>query len=129
MSVILGKNVYIYDSTVQGAAIVAAAKSCTISKSVDIIEKASTTQGSAKEFTTGRYEWEVSINHLVVSTAPFEGILMLGNTYGLEITIGNDTIGYTTKTGNAICTQADIQGATGNLATGSVKFKGTGLLV
>ena len=124
MSVILGKNVYIYDSTVQGAAIVAAAKSCTISKSVDIIEKASTTQGSVKEFTTGRYEWEVSINHLVVSTAPLEGILMVGNTYGLEINIGG-----VTKTGNAICTQADIQGATGNLATGSVKFKGTGLLV
>ena len=124
MSVILGKNVYIYDSTVQGAAIVAAAKSCTISKSVDIIEKASPTQGSAKEFTTGRYEWEVSINHLVVSTAPFEGILMVGNTYGLEINIGGSI-----KTGNAICTQADIQGATGNLATGSVKFKGTGLLV
>lgn len=128
MSVILGKNVYIYDSTVQGAAIVAAAKSCTISKSVDIIEKASTTQGSAKEFTTGRYEWEVSINHLVVSTAPFEGILMVGNTYGLEINIETN-IGVVKKTGNAICTQADIQGATGNLATGSVKFKGTGLLV
>ena len=91
---------------------------------MDIIEKASTTQGSVKEFTTGRYEWEVSINHLVVSTAPLEGILMVGNTYGLEINIGG-----VTKTGNAICTQADIQGATGNLATGSVKFKGTGLLV
>lgn len=123
MGVILGKNIFIYAGDSGTSPIIAAAKSCTISSSCDLIEKASSYQGTSKEFIAGREEWEVSLDHLVSSGAPFEGLLKVRGTYTLSIVINN-----TRKTGTAICQHADIKGAVGGLGTGSVKFKGTGAL-
>lgn len=122
MAVVLGKNVFIYNSASGTTPIIAAAKSCTISKKCDIVEKASATSATDKSFVAGRTEWEVTINHLVTG-APFDGILKVGGTYTLSILIGT-----TRKTGSAICVQADLGGTVRSLATGSVKFKGTGAL-
>ena len=121
MSVVLGKNVFIYAGQTGTTPIIAASKSCTISRKVDLYEKASSTQSTAKEFITGRSEWEVTLSHLVVSDAPFDGILKVGSSYTLSMVIGS-----TRKYGTAICVQADLSAPVGNLATGSVKFKGTG---
>ena len=123
MSVVLGKNVFIYAGQTGTTPIIAASKSCTISRKVDLYEKASSTQSTAKEFITGRSEWEVTLSHLVVSDAPFDGILKVNQSYTVRVDVGG-----TTKSGTAICMQADIQGAVGSLATGSVKFKGSGPL-
>ena len=123
MAVVLGKNVFIYNSASGTTPIIAAAKSCTISKKCDIVEKASATSATDKSFVAGRTEWEVTINHLVPTGAPFDGILKVGGTYTLSILIGT-----TRKTGSAICVQADLGGTVRSLATGSVKFKGTGAL-
>ena len=124
MALIHGRNIKILDGGATGTpAIIAAAKSCTISKTADTIEKASATQQSAKEYIAGRTGWEVSLSHLVTSDAPFDGVLKVGNTYTLRIDIGS-----TTQQGTAICTQADIAGTVGNLATGNVKFLGSGEL-
>jgi hypothetical protein len=122
--VIKGKNIFIYNGNSSSTtAIIAAAKSCTISKKIDIIERASSTQAVAKEYVTGRYEWEVSLDHLVTNGAPFQGVLAVGQTYTVSILIGSTRMG-----GQAICTQADISGAVGGIGKGSVKFKGTGRL-
>lgn len=123
MSVILGKNIFIYSGSTGTTPLIAAAKSCTISKKIDLFEKASSTQADAKEFTTGRYEWEMSLDHLVSSGAPFDGLLKVGQEYTISVVIENSR-----QTGKAICQQADISGPTGGLGKGNVKFKGNGKL-
>ena len=119
----LGKDVQIYSGSSGTSPLIAMAKTCTISKKCGIIEKASATNATSKEFIADREEWEISLGHLVSSSAPFEGLLKVRGTYGISVVIGT-----TRKTGTAICTQAEITGSVGSLATGSIKFKGTGPL-
>ena len=119
----LGKNIQIYAGSSGTSPLIAMAKTCTISKKCGLIEKASATNATSKEFIADREEWEISLGHLVSSSAPFEGLLKVRGTYGISVVIGT-----TRKTGTAICTQAEITGSVGSLATGSIKFKGTGPL-
>lgn len=123
MSIVLGKNIFIYSGSSGTSPIIAAAKSCSISSKCDILEKASSTQNTTKEFIAGRDEWEVSLDHLVTSGAPFEGLLKVRQTYTISVVIAG-----VRKYGTAICQQADIQGAIGSLGRGSVRFKGSGVL-
>ena len=123
MSVVLGKNIFIYSGNSGTTPIIAAAKSCTISSKCDLIEKASSTQGTSKEYVPGRDEWDVSLDHLITSGIPFDGLLKVRQTYIISIVING-----VRKTGTAICQQADIQGAVGSIGRGSVKFKGSGPL-
>ncbi len=123
MAVVLGRNVFIYNGSSGTSPIIAAAKSCTVSKKCDTVEKASSTSATCKEFRAGRSEWEVSMSHLVTTSAPFDGLLKVGNTYTLSIMIGS-----TRKTGTAICVSADIGSPVDGLAKGNVKFQGTGPL-
>ena len=123
MGIVHGRNIKIYSGASGTTALIAAAKSCTVSLKGDLIEKSSESQQQYREYIPGRMDWEISISHLVTSSAPFDGILKVNQTYTLRIDIGG-----TVKQGTAICVQADIQGAVGSLATGNVKFKGSGLL-
>ena len=123
MAVILGKNIFIYAGSTGTSPIIAAAKSCTISLKCDLIEKASATQGTSKEYVAGRDEWDVSLDHLISTGAEFEGLLKVSGEYTLSIVING-----VRKYGKAICAQADIRGSVGSLGTGSVKFKGSGPL-
>jgi hypothetical protein len=119
----LGKDVQIYAGSSGTSPLIAMAKTCTISKKCGLIEKASATNATSKEYIADREEWEISLGHLVSSSAPFEGLLKVRGTYGISVVIGS-----TRKTGTAICTQAEITGSVGSFATGSIKFKGTGPL-
>ncbi len=123
MSVVLGKNIFIYSGSSGTSPIIAAAKSCSISSKCDLLEKASSTQNTSKEYIAGRDEWDISIDHLVTSGAPFEGLLKVRQTYTISVVIAG-----VRKYGTAICQQADIQGAVGSLGRGSVRFKGSGVL-
>ena len=123
MAIILGKDVKIYAGSSGTSPLIAMAKNCTISTKCDLIEKASASQGTSKEFIAGRDEWEVSIGHLVSSDTPFEGLLKVRQAYTLRIVING-----VTKQGTAICQAAEISAAVGSLATGSAKFKGSGPL-
>lgn len=123
MAVVLGKNILIYSGSTGNSPIIAAAKSCSISLKCDLLEKASSTQNTSKEYIAGRDEWDISLNHLVTSGAPFEGLLKVRQTYTISVVIGG-----VRKYGTAICQQADIQGAEGSLGKGSVIFKGSGPL-
>ena len=123
MAVVLGKNIFIYSGSSGTSPIIAAAKSCSISSKCDLLEKASSTQGTSKEYIAGRDEWDISLDHLVTSGAPFEGLLKVRQTYTISVVIAG-----VRKYGTAICQQADIQGAVGSLGRGSVRFKGSGVL-
>lgn len=123
MSVVLGKNIFIYSGSSGTSPIIAAAKSCSISFKCDLLEKASSTQGTSKEYIAGRDEWDVSLDHLITTGAPFDGLLKVRQTYTISIVING-----VRKYGTAICQQADIQGAVGSLGRGSVRFKGSGPL-
>ena len=121
MGVVLGRNVYVYAGASGSNPIIAGAKSCTVSRKCDTIEIASATSPTAREYLSGRTEWDVSISHLVATSAPFEALFKVGVTYTLSLVIAG-----VRKTGRAICVSAELGGAVGNLATGSAKFKGTG---
>ena len=123
MAVVLGKDIRIYAGTSGTTPIIAGARSCTISSKTDLIEKASASNQTSKEFIAGRTEWEIAISHLVMAGSEFEGMLKNGTTVSISVVINN-----VRKTGTAICYSDDIGGAVGNIATGSVKLKGTGPL-
>lgn len=123
MGVIQGRNILIYAGNSGTTPVVAAAKSCTISEQCDLLEKASASNQSSKEFEPGRTEWDISISHLVVANSEYEGMLKVGTKLSLSVVING-----VRKTGTAICQHADIGGTVGNLATGSLKLKGSGPL-
>lgn len=123
MSVVLGKNIFIYSGNSGTTPIIAAAKSCSISSKCDLLEKASASQHTSKEYIAGRDEWDISLDHLVTSGAPYEGLLKVRQTYTISVVIGG-----VRKSGTAICQQADIQGSVNSIGRGSVKFKGSGPL-
>ena len=122
MSVILGRNVFIYSGASGTTPVIAAAKSCTINIKYDLIEKASSTQGTAKEYTYGRYEWDLTVDHLVVSSNEFQGLSLAG---GARLLI-SVVINGVRKKGYVLCPQAGLSAPVSGLATGSVTFKGDG---
>lgn len=121
MGVILGKKVLIYSGATGTTPVVAAAKNCSITIKYDMIEKASSTQSTAKEFITGRYEWELTVDHLVVSGSEYQGLTLAGQRVLISVVINN-----VRKKGYVIVPQAGISAPVNGLATGSVTFKGDG---
>lgn len=121
MGVILGKNVLVYSGATGTTPVVAAAKNCSINIKYDMIEKASSTQSTAKEFITGRYEWELTVDHLVVSGSEYQGLTLAGQRVLISVVINN-----VRKKGYVIVPQAGISAPVNGLATGSVTFKGDG---
>ena len=121
----LGKNLKIYSGSSGTTPLIAMAKSCTVSRRADLMEISSATSQTAKEYLAGRTEWEISLNQLVPSNsnAALDTLLMPRQSYTISVVLGGARL-----TGKVICQQADLQGAVGGLATGSVKFKGTGEL-
>ena len=121
MGVILGRNVLIYSGGTGTTPVIAAAKNCTISIKYDMIEKASSSQGNAKEYTLGRYEWDLSVDHLVVSGSEFQGMSLAGQRLLVSVMVGS-----VRKKGYVLCPQAGIQAPVNGLVTGNVVFKGDG---
>lgn len=118
MSVIHGKDIQIYGSS---GVLIAAAKSCTIHRSADTNEVASTSQND-KAYLFGRKGWSIDLSYFVSSG--LSGMLMVGQIYTINVKVS----GTQTASGTALCTECDIQASMGNLATGSIKLLGTGAL-
>jgi hypothetical protein len=80
----------------------------------------------------GRKSWSVTVNFLMVAASSgntavnIRSLLNVGTTYTLIIksSASGDQV-----TGSAILKSMDVQGAVGNLATGSWKFEGNGELI
>ena len=120
MSVIHGKDIRIYNSG-GTADLIAGAKSCSIKRQCKSIEVASADDGDNEYNLPGRKSWSIDMSHLITTNGV---TLQEGSYYDLRVVIGSGV----TWVGRALCTECDIQGATGNLATGSVKFQGKGPL-
>ena len=85
------------------------------------MEVASASDGENEYNIPGRKSWSIDLNHLITT----DGVtLQEGSYYNIQVIIGSGV----TWVGQALCTECDIQGATGNLATGSIKLIGNGPL-
>ena len=122
MGVILGRNVFIYSGASGTSPVIAAAKSCTININYELIEKASSSQQKAREYVYGRYEWDLTVDHLVVSSNEFQGLSLAGSTRLLISVVINNV----RKKGYVLCPKAGLSAPVSGLATGNVTFKGDG---
>ena len=120
MAPIHGKDIRIYNSG-GTADLIAGAKSCTIKRQCKAIEVASANDGDNEYNLPGRKSWSIDMSHLITTNGV---TLQEGSYYDLSVVIGSGV----TWVGRALCTECDIQGATGNLATGSIKLVGNGPL-
>jgi predicted secreted protein len=120
MAPIHGKDIRIYNSG-GTADLIAGAKSCTIKRQCNSIEIASANDGDNEYNLPGRKSWSIDMSHLITTNGV---TLQEGSYYDLRVVIGSGV----TLVGRALCTECDIQGATGNLATGSIKLVGHGPL-
>lgn len=113
-----GRHILIY--TGNPAVAIAAAKSCTITRTAEVIENSSPASGEARTYEVTRISWEVSISTLVLAMRDY--IFKRGQSY--FITCKDRTNQSDIITGTAICTSAEIVATDGNLAQGSLKFIG-----
>ena len=102
-------------------------KSNDIKTKCDVIEKASATQQTWKEFVAGRSEWSINVGYLVLAAPQVSNVLLVRQTFDLTFT-ANDGTSTGTLTGKAILAAADIKANTGSLAQGTFAFQGTGPL-
>ena len=126
MSKTKGRNIKVYADGV----VIAAQKTCTITRKYDVIETSSPASGRAKEYILGRYEWEVDVNGLVVAGGFADYILTSGKKVTLRIDEANPDNPATKNclTGEAYCLQATGSADLGSLAKGALTFKGSGPL-
>ena len=76
-----------------------------IQTAADTIEKSSSTQQDWKEFITGRKEWSITVNYLMLAASKITDLLYVGQTF--DVTVKNVTasgVTPTAVTGKAIMT-------------------------
>ena len=119
-----GSDLLIY----AGGSVVAAAKSCRISMSVDMIEAAGQTDGKAREFVPAMKEWQISTTSLVtVAHTFFEGHgTSVRLTFAVRDKYGN--ILGDKMTGYGFLAKSEITAAVESLIKGSFVFQGVGEL-
>ena len=118
---------------------IAGTKTTEIQVESELIEIASATQGAYREYLTGRKQWQVTVNYLLMY-APFQTMftypsaaltdaLLVGNSYTLKFM--NRASHYDmpiTLKGPAILRTCKITATRGNLIQGTFTFVGNGAL-
>lgn len=115
-----GRNILIYS----GGHVVAAARSCSISMSVDDTEVSNPADLKNRCYLTERKSWNMTITKLVtVAHTFFENL-------DQEVRLSFMVRGSSTDrmTGNAIVKNVEVSGTVGSLTTGNFTFQGTGPL-
>ena len=118
---------------------IAGTKTTEIQVDSELIEIASATQGAYREYLTGRKQWQVTVNYLLMTanysssipTYPNAALydpLYVGNSYTLKFI--NRGVGYQPAglTGTAILRTCKITATRGNLIQGTFTFVGNGAL-
>lgn len=119
-----GKDI-ILTLTLNGSAVAATRiRSSEIETTASVIEKASSTQQQWKEFITGRREWSLNVNYLVLASGKVGDMLYAGQTFGVTFKCGDANL----LTGTAIMTQCKQTYTIESLCKGSFVLKGTGAL-
>lgn len=117
-----GRNIVVYS----GSTAIAAARSCKVSISTDKLERRSLTSGQYRLFSPGRYTWAVSVDQLVTSVANrFDDF---GEQVRLNVYVRNEngTLSTARLTGYAYIERSELTATRGDMARGSVVFRGTG---
>ena len=115
-----GRNVLI---TMNGT-VIAGTKSNEAQAEAELIERASATQGTWREYLTGRKGWDMTVNYLVLSASGVRDLLKVGNTYTLVFKERNST----GVSGSATLKACRITATTGTLVQGTFQFVGNGQL-
>ena len=118
---------------------IAGTKTTEIQVDSELIEIASATQGTYREYLTGRKQWQVTVNYLLMyatyqdmftyPNASMTDALLVGNSYTLKF---KNRANYfdqpITLKGTAILRTCKITATRGNLIQGTFTFVGTGAL-
>ncbi len=109
---------------------VAVASTCIRSHDIqvqaDLIEVASATQQSWREYIAGRKGWSLTVNYLVLAAGRLSDLLLMGQVFDVTVKdVGNTT----SLTGTAIMATAKQTATVGNLCQGTFQLQGTGALV
>ena len=100
-----------------------------IQTAADTIEKSSSMQQDWKEFITGRKEWSITVNYLILAASKITDLRYIGQTF--DVTVKNVTasgVTPTAVTGKAIMTTVKQVATVGTLAQGTFTLKGNGPL-
>lgn len=121
-----GKDIILVLSQGGTALASTAIKSQDIQTEADVIEKASSSQQSWREYIAGRKGWSVTLSYLVLTSDKILDLLKVGQTFSVTIKKVDDNTNKVT--GNAILKAVKQTASVGNLAQGSWQLQGTGAL-
>ena len=122
-----GKDIILVLSQGGTALASTAIKSQDIQTEADVLEKASSSQQSWREYIAGRKGWSVTLSYLVLTSDKILDLLKVGQTFSVTMKKMNDNTNKVT--GNAILKAVKQTASVGNLAQGSWQLQGTGALV
>ena len=117
-----GRNIIL----LAGGTAVAAAKSCELNVSAEVIKTASPSDGAWENAIAGRKSWRVTCNQLVTSIT--NGLAIVGTQVTLRMSVMNGSTETEALQGTAIVKDWKITATLGNLAQGSFQFHGVGAL-
>jgi predicted secreted protein len=117
-----------------GSTLIGGIKSNDIETDIEMIEVSSPSSGTWREYRTGRKEWKVSVNYLVLansslgnSSTALKDLLCIGNSYTLKFMPRNGSSSNGVE-GTAILKTCKVSAAKQNLVTGQFTFIGNGQL-
>ena len=122
-----GKDIILVLSQNGTALASTAIKSQDIQTEADVLEKASSSQQSWREYIAGRKGWSVTLSYLVLTSDKILDLLKVGQTFSVTMKRTGDNTNKVT--GNAILKAVKQTASVGNLAQGSWQLQGTGALV
>ena len=122
-----GNNIIVQTHNGSSWVAVAATKSDELQAEADMIEKASATQQSWKEYIPGRKGWSLNVSWLVSQVADIQKVLQVGTRVQLRIGSRSNPA-WTNVTGYAYVKTCKVTMTRGNIATGSFSFIGDGAL-
>jgi predicted secreted protein len=108
--------------------VIAAAKTCEVEVSADVVEVSRSTGGAVRHFVAGRTEWSMSVGCLMTTTATVAQLeAMVGTEQNVTFGVRGAAVGER-LTGRAIVQRLRWTGTRGDLATYSATLQGTGAL-
>ena len=123
-----GNTVLVYFLVGNVYAAVGGIKTNSIEHGTDLVEVSGPTTGKFKEYITGRKDWKITINYLVITDDGIRDILRVGQTFTLQFKPRNENVNMYGVQGNAIMKNCEITATRGNLIKGNFVFQGTGEL-
>ena len=135
MAIIRGKNLVVAIDSSGTDVVIGAAKDCTLTTSMAMLDISNKDSGAAKEFMPDDYDWTVSANAFYdpTKTLNYEEIMAyLQAGTQVKINVGVPGTGYPVSgsfyEGNAYVSSCNLSGAYGDSSTLAVEFRGTGVL-